>query len=108
MRLRQVMQNLIDNAVKFSAETDPRIEIGTRIEDDEVVCFVWNNGAGIEPEFQSTIFGLFHQLQHDAGGTGIGLTLAKTVIEKHGGRLWVESDGRDAGATFCFVLPKGG
>ncbi|MAG94601.1 MAG: hypothetical protein CMJ48_12760 [Planctomycetaceae bacterium] len=107
LRLHQVVQNLIDNAVKFSDPSDPRIEIGTRIEDDEVVCFVWNNGTGIEPEFQSTIFGLFHQLALDVGGTGIGLTLAKTVIEKHRGRLWVESDGQDAGATFCFVLPKG-
>ena len=108
IRLLEVLQNLIDNAVKYmGAEAEPRIEIGTRRDADETVCFVRDNGIGIEERFQEKVFGLFDQLDPKVEGTGIGLALAKRIIEVHGGRLWVESDGKGLGSTFCFTIPAG-
>ncbi|HEU0293880.1 MAG TPA: ATP-binding protein [Anaerolineales bacterium] len=68
------------------------------------VFFVQDNGIGIAPEYHENIFGLFNQLDPKAEGTGIGLTLAKRIIEVHGGKIWVESE-LGQGATFCFTLP---
>lgn len=107
-RLLEVLQNLIDNAVKYmGAEVEPRIEIGTRRDAEETVCFVRDNGIGIEERYQEKIFGLFDQLDPKVEGTGIGLALAKRIIEVHGGRLWVESGGKGLGSTFCFTIPAG-
>ena len=107
VRLVEVLQNLIDNAAKFSdVDQNPRIEIGT-IETDQkghAIFFVRDHGIGIEPEFQERIFGLFNKLNHNAEGTGIGLTLVKRIIEVHGGKIWVESE-PGKGATFYFTLP---
>ncbi len=107
VRLIEVIQNLIDNAAKFSnADQDPRIEIGTIKSDrnEETIFFVRDHGIGIQPEFQERIFGLFNKLDHNAEGTGIGLTLVKRIIEVHGGKIWVESE-PGKGATFYFTLP---
>jgi len=107
VRLVEVLQNLIDNAAKFSdADRDPRIELGS-VESDkkgEATFFVRDYGIGIQPEFQERIFGLFNKLNHNAEGTGIGLTLVKRIIEVHGGKIWVESE-PGKGATFYFTLP---
>ena len=105
-RLLEVMQNLIDNAVKYMGDQPrPRIEIGVRIAESETICYVRDNGVGIEPRFHEKIFGLFDQLDQSAEGSGIGLALAKRIIEVHGKRIWVESEGKAKGATFCFTLP---
>jgi signal transduction histidine kinase len=105
-RLVEVMQNLIDNGAKFIGEQpDPRIEIGVRKENREAVFFVKDNGIGIDKSFHEKIFGLFDKLDASSDGTGIGLALAKRIIEVHGGRIWVESEGRGKGSTFCFTLP---
>ena len=107
VRLVEVLQNLIDNAAKFSdMDQDPRIEIGTMESDQkgEATFFVRDNGIGIQPEFQERIFGLFNKLDQNAEGTGIGLTLVKRIIEVHGGKIWVESE-LGKGATFYFTLP---
>jgi PAS domain S-box-containing protein len=107
VRLVEVVQNLIDNAAKFSdMDQDPRIEIGTKETDQEgqATLFVRDHGIGIQPEFQARIFGLFNKLDHNAEGTGIGLTLVKRIIEVHGGKIWVESE-PGKGATFYFTLP---
>lgn len=108
-RLTQVLQNLVDNAIKFmGGQPKPRIEIGYREAADEgVVFFVRDNGAGIDPQFHEHIFGLFNRLDPRVEGTGIGLLLVKRIIETHGGRIWVESEGLERGATFCFTLPEG-
>jgi len=103
-RLLEVLQNLIDNAAKFMGEqTAPRITIGAR-PGDETVFFVRDNGAGIDPAHHERIFGLFDKLDPKGDGTGVGLALVKRIVELHGGRIWVESQGAQTGATFCFTL----
>jgi signal transduction histidine kinase len=106
-RLVEVLQNLIDNAAKFmGGQTDPRIEIGQRGEQDgKPVFYVKDNGPGIAPEYHERVFGLFNKLDPRAQGTGIGLALVKRIIEFHGGRIWIESEGDGRGATFYFTLP---
>jgi PAS domain S-box-containing protein len=105
LRLVEVMQNLLDNAIKFSTKADPsHIDIGVRADDYEQVFFVRDNGIGIAPEFHERVFGLFNKLDPSIEGTGIGLTLVKRIIEIHGGRIWIESTGNGTGATFCFTL----
>ncbi len=108
-RLSEVLQNLIDNAAKYMGDQpEPRIEIGCRREGTEIVCFVRDNGGGIEPRYHDKIFGLFEQLDPEAEGSGVGLALVKRIVEIHGGRLWVESDGPGQGSTFYFTLPLEG
>ena len=105
MRLVQVFQNLIDNAVKFSGhQSDPRIEIGAYQKDEEVVCYVRDNGIGIDPKYHEKIFGLFDRLDATGEGTGIGLALVQRIVEVHGGKIWVESAGAGQGSTFYFIL----
>jgi len=105
-RLLEVLQNLLDNAVKFmGAQPQPCVHIGMRREGAETVCYVRDNGIGIAPRYHAQIFGLFERLDVASDGTGIGLTLVKRIIEVHGGRLWVESAGEGHGSTFCFTLP---
>jgi len=105
-RLREVLQNLVENALKFSPpDRPPEIEIGFKTVGDQTVYFVRDQGRGIEPRFQASIFGLFNQLDPRTEGTGIGLALVQRIVEFHGGRVWVESAGAGRGATFCFTLP---
>ena len=105
-RLREVFQNLIDNAAKFMDDQEsPCIDIGAKRENGEVCCFVRDNGVGIEPEYHARIFDLFERLETRTEGTGIGLALVKRIVETHGGRIWIESDGKGQGTTFRFTLP---
>jgi signal transduction histidine kinase len=105
-RLVEVLQNLIDNAAKFMGDQPrPEIEIGMRTETDGPAFFVQDNGIGIESNHREKVFGLFDKLNPHTDGTGVGLALAKRIIEVHGGRIWVESEGRGSGSTFCFTLP---
>lgn len=107
VRMREVMENLMDNAAKYMGDQpDPRIEIGGEDKEAEVVIHVKDNGIGIEPQFHAKIFGLFEKLDPTIEGTGIGLALVKRIIETHGGRIWVESEGMGKGSTFFFALPK--
>jgi signal transduction histidine kinase len=105
-RLVEVVQNLVDNAVKFSASRpEPHVEIGQRRQAGQpTVLFVRDDGIGIAPEHLEGIFTLFRKLDPRSEGTGIGLALAKRIVEVHGGRIWAESDGPGTGATFCFTL----
>jgi signal transduction histidine kinase len=106
-RLVEVFQNLLENAIKFMGEqVSPRIEIGSTEQDGMVCCFVRDNGIGIDTEFQDYIFGLFDRLETDVEGTGVGLALVKRVIEIHGGKVWVESEGVGSGSTVLFTLPR--
>ncbi len=106
VRLLEVVQNLIDNGVKFMGDqASPRIEIGFKREGEETVFHVRDNGQGIDPAYHSKIFDLFERLDPRVDGTGIGLALVKRIVEVHRGRIWVESDGRGCGTSFCFTLP---
>ena len=101
-----MLQNLLDNAAKFMGDQkEPRIEIGSRRDGEEVVTFVRDNGIGIDPQHRERVFGLFDKLDPKGEGTGVGLALVKRIVELHGGRIWVESEGRLLGSTFCFTLP---
>ncbi len=107
-RLFEVLQNLIDNAAKFMGDQpQPRIEIGQEgmTGDGVPIFFVRDNGVGIDPRFKDRIFGLFNKLDPRTDGNGVGLALAKRIIEVHGGRIWVESE-LGKGATFYFTLPQ--
>jgi len=104
-RLVEVVQNLVDNAAKFTKGQDtPRIEIGQINKDDKHIFFVRDNGIGIEPQQHERVFGLFNKLDANSDGTGIGLALVKRIIEVHGGKIWVESEGLGEGSTFYFTL----
>ena len=72
-----------------------------------MVCTVRDNGMGIDPRYHDKVFGLFERLDPSIDGTGIGLALVKRIVEVHGGRIWVESEGEGRGSTFCFTLPRG-
>ncbi|MEI8064014.1 MAG: ATP-binding protein, partial [Verrucomicrobiota bacterium] len=107
MRLAEVFQNLIDNACKFMGDQkSPRIEIGVEERTGGRVFFVRDNGIGIDPRHQSKVFELFEVLDVKAGGTGIGLTLVKRIVELYKGRVWLESEGLGKGTCFYFTLPE--
>ncbi len=104
-RLLEVLQNLIENAVKFMGEQpEPRIEVGWREDGAEVVYYVRDNGVGVDERYREKIFGLFERLDLGVDGTGVGLALVQRIVEVHGGSVWVESAGPGLGSTFCFTL----
>lgn len=106
VRFLEVIQNLIDNAAKFMGDQKhPRIEIGARGQGADTVFLVRDNGVGIDAQHHERIFGLFDKLDSSGDGTGVGLALVKRIIELHGGRIWVESEGSGEGSVFCFTLP---
>ena len=105
-RFVQIWQNLIDNAVKFGeGQAALHIRIGVENAGKKAVFFVCDNGAGIEPRYQEKIFNLFEKLDANAPGTGLGLALAKRVVEQYSGTITVESPGLGQGACFRFSLP---
>ena len=106
-RLLQVYENLLDNAVKFSAgSSSPTVKVGVRADGGRPVYYVRDNGVGIVPKYLPKVFDLFEKLDPKSSGTGVGLAIAKRVVEIHGGEIWAESEGEGCGTTFCFTLPK--
>ncbi len=107
VRLVEVYQNLITNALKYmGSQSAPRIEIGHENNGNGRSFYVRDNGVGIDPRYHDKIFGLFERLDAGSEGSGIGLALVKRIIEMHGGRIWVESQGVGCGSTFYFTLPS--
>ncbi len=108
-RLVEVVQNLLQNAVKYMGDEEaPRVEIGADLGRQQngagPTLYVRDNGMGIDPQYQEKVFELFHRLSADVEGTGVGLALVKRIVELHGGRVWVESEGEGRGSTFWFTL----
>ena len=105
-RVYQVFDNLLVNAIKYGSNaSEPRIEFAARQVGGEILALVRDNGKGIAPEYHEQIFKLFHRLDQDKGGVGVGLAIVKRIVELHGGRVWVESRPGE-GATFWLALPK--
>ena len=109
--LVDLVQNLLDNAAKFmGGQEKPGVWIGARDADapGEAVLYVRDNGVGIDAAHQERVFELFHRLDPLVEGTGLGLALARRIVQAHGGRIWIESAGAGCGSTFFFSLPLGG
>ena len=106
-RVEQALVNLIGNAVKFSPE-DGVVLVSTVVEETQVVVSVRDQGRGIPADQLTSVFERFHQVNAsdatEKGGTGLGLTITRSIVERHGGRIWVEST-PGAGTTFSFTLP---
>jgi PAS domain S-box-containing protein len=102
--LEHVFQNLLSNAIKFHGEKTPEISVSVSREDDNYVFAVRDNGIGVDPKDTEGIFKIFARLHPDRPGSGIGLALCQRIIERHGGRIWVESS-PGGGAIFSFTIP---
>ena len=107
VQLTQLFQNLISNALKYRGSSAPHIDISARSREDDWLFSVKDNGIGIQPEYFERIFVLFQRLHSrtDYPGTGIGLALCRRIVERHAGKIWVESS-LGHGAEFLFSLPK--
>ena|GEM_PF-3588855 len=106
VQLVQLFQNLIANALIFRGEEPPRVHVSARQEGDEWVFSVRDNCIGFEPEHAERIFTIFQRLnpRSEYGGTGIGLAISKSIVERHGGKIWAESVPGE-GSTFYFTVP---
>jgi PAS domain S-box-containing protein len=104
LQLVQVFQNLISNAIKYRRQMTPAIRIWAWRTGEQWTVAVADNGIGIAPEYRERIFGLFKRLHgRDIPGTGVGLAICRKIVEKHAGRIWVESSPGE-GSTFLFTL----
>jgi PAS domain S-box-containing protein len=105
VRMVQLFQNLIGNAIKYRTGDPPSIQITARRCDEDYLFEIQDNGLGIPPEYAEQVFGVFKRLHGNAyPGTGIGLAICQRIVETYGGRIWVESV-PGSGSKFCFTLP---
>ena len=106
-QMMQVLENLITNAIKFRSKKSPKIDVSAQRDEKEWIFAVKDNGIGINPKHQEQIFEVFKRLhtREQYAGTGIGLSIAQKIIERHNGRMWVESE-LGKGSTFYFTIPN--
>jgi two-component system NtrC family sensor kinase len=107
--LRQTVANLVDNAIKYTPKGGT-VTVGLLVQDEQAIIHVTDTGIGIAPEDQVRLFEKFYRIKRrdtaDIPGTGLGLAIVKSIAERHGGRVWVESE-MDKGSTFHVLLPLG-
>ncbi|UTF52966.1 PAS domain-containing sensor histidine kinase [Natronosalvus rutilus] len=105
-QLRQLFQNLMENALQYSGEQEPRVAISATRDEEEWIVSVSDEGIGIDQEDADRVFKVFQRLHshEEYEGTGIGLALCKRIVERHGGEIWIDSN-PDDGSTFSFTLP---
>jgi PAS domain S-box-containing protein len=107
LQIRELFDNLISNAIKYSQEGEVKITFDAKEMDDFIVVSVKDTGVGLEPDQITHVFEEFYKVdnsRHDLESTGLGLTICQRIVEKHGGRIWVESQGKGKGTTFFFTL----
>jgi len=105
MQLCQLFHHLLDNAIKFRSTRPPQVHISVREERDDWVFSVQDNGMGIDPKYHDSIFLISEHIHETEPKTGIGLAICKKIVERHGGRIWMESQVGN-GSTFYFTIPK--
>lgn len=105
VRIGEVFQNLIENAIKFRGAVAPRAEIRATREGAWVRCVVRDNGVGLDPRFQGQVFELFEKAHPEVEGAGVGLAIVRRIVSLHGGEVRVESAGEGQGTSFEFTLP---
>ncbi len=97
--------NLIENSINYMGDNPhPKIEIGYRMDGEDTVFYVRDNGIGIDRSQHDKVFELFYKVDNSSKGTGAGLAIVKRIIEVHNGRVWIESE-PGKGCTVCFTLP---
>ena len=107
-QLVQLLQNLIDNSIKFQGEQLPQVHVSAEQEGEHWVFSVRDNGIGIDPKYFDRIFVIFQRLDRDKyPGTGIGLAIAKKIVERHGGRIWIESQPGEGSTVYFTIRAKG-
>jgi PAS domain S-box-containing protein len=109
VQLVQVLQNLIGNSIKYRSADPPRIHVGAEWRDGELLIAVRDNGIGIDPAYSDGVFKLFKRLhaRQDYSGNGVGLAICRKIVQRHGGRIWVESK-LGQGAAFYFTIASAG
>jgi light-regulated signal transduction histidine kinase (bacteriophytochrome) len=106
-QLAQLLQNLIGNGLKYHGEKPPHVHVSARRDGNEWIISIRDNGIGISPKHYERIFEIFKRLhnQQEYPGTGIGLAVCRRVVNRHGGKIWVESESGN-GSTFNFTIPE--
>jgi light-regulated signal transduction histidine kinase (bacteriophytochrome) len=105
-QMTQVLTNLLSNAIKFHRDDEPKVHISSKNKSNEWLFSIQDNGIGIDLKYSDKMFQMFQRLhtQEEYPGTGIGLAISKKIVERHGGRIWFDSDGKN-GSTFFFTIP---
>jgi len=104
-QLCQLFHHLLDNAIKFKRDSPPKVHISARQEGDNWLFSVQDNGIGIDPKYIDNLFLISERVREGQPKTGIGLAICKKIVERHGGKIWVESE-KGKGSTFHFTIPK--
>ena len=107
IQMAQLFQNLIGNGIKYRGEETPRVSVTAEAQGDEWKIVVQDNGIGVSPKHRKRVFDVFTRLKTDTThpGTGLGLAICRRIVNRHGGRIWVESQ-EGKGSAFCFTIPK--